>query len=74
VCHQEGSGKSGINEIHQLLVIADYVNIWEENANDAKKNNEAVLETCRHVDLEAEAEKYGYKFLSPHKTAGQNRS
>jgi hypothetical protein len=60
-----------LNRTHQLLVYADDVNLLGENINIIKTNAEALLDTGKKIDLEANSERTKYMFMSRHQTAGK---
>jgi hypothetical protein len=49
-----------LNGTHQLLVYADDVHLLSENINIIKKNTEVVLDACKEVGLEVNAENAKY--------------
>jgi hypothetical protein len=61
-----------LNGTHQLLVYADDVNLFSEDIKAIKKNTETLLDVSKDVDLEVNADKPKYMFMSRHQTTGQN--
>jgi hypothetical protein len=53
---------------HQLLACADAVNSLGENIDFIKKHIEALLDASKDGDLEVNAEKTKYMFMSHHQT------
>jgi hypothetical protein len=61
---QENKQGFELNETHQLLVYANDVNLLRQNTNIIKKNTEALLDAGKEVDLEVNADKTKYMFMS----------
>jgi hypothetical protein len=59
---------------HQLLVYADYVNIFGRSMLTVKKNTEAFVVTGKEISLEVNAEKTKYMVLSQDQNVGQNHN
>jgi hypothetical protein len=60
------------NVTQQLLVYADYVNLWGKTKNIIKKNTEALLNDSEKTGLEVIQRKLcTYMFMSRHQTTGQ---
>jgi hypothetical protein len=63
-----------LNGAHQLLVYADDVNLLGNNIDTIKKNTKTLIDACKEVSLEVNAEKTKYMLLSRHQNAGQNHN
>jgi ketol-acid reductoisomerase len=63
-----------LNDTHQLLVYADYVNIVVGSIHTIRKNIEALLIASKEIGLEVNAEKTKYMVMSRGQNAGQNIS
>jgi hypothetical protein len=63
-----------LNGTHQLLVNADNVNLLGDSINIIKDNSEILLEACRNIGLEINAEKIKYMIASLHPNSGENQS
>jgi hypothetical protein len=50
------------------------VNLLGNNIDNIKKNTETLIDTCKEVGLEVNAEKIKYMLLSCHENAGQNHN
>jgi hypothetical protein len=61
-----------LNGTHQLLVYADDVNLFGNNANTVKKNTDALTDANEEVSMEVNTEENKYMLLSLHQNAGQN--
>jgi hypothetical protein len=55
-----------VNGSHQLLVYVDDVNLLGNNIDTIRKYTETVSDASKKVDLEVNAEKTRYIFLSYH--------
>jgi hypothetical protein len=56
---------------HQLFVCADDVNLLGVNVDTIKENLETLLEACRNIGLEIDAEKTRYMIMSRCPNSGQ---
>jgi hypothetical protein len=61
-----------LNGTQQLLIYADDVNILSDNIDIIKKNTKSLIDASKKNDLEVNAEKSKYMFLSRHKNIEQN--
>jgi hypothetical protein len=61
-----------LNGIHQLLVSADNVNLWDDSVNSIIEKTETLLEANRDTGLKINAEKT--KYMSRHPNSGQNQN
>jgi hypothetical protein len=52
-----------LNQTHQLLLYADYVNSVGEGMNTTTKNMKALLDMHKEVGLKVNAQKTNYTFL-----------
>jgi hypothetical protein len=68
---QENQEGLKLNETHQFLAYADDVNIVEGNIDITKKNTEALLDACKKVGPEANAQKTDYMIMSRNQKIGQ---
>jgi len=67
ICHYEGSGKPRwleLNGTHQLLVYADDVKMLGGSIHTIKKNTKASVVMSKETDLEVNANKIKYMFMS----------
>jgi hypothetical protein len=62
-----------LNGTHQLLAYGDDEDMLGNNIDTVKKRTETLSDASKEVDLEVNAEKTKYMFLSLHQNAGQNR-
>jgi hypothetical protein len=62
-----------LNGTQQLLVFADYVNIFGGSVHAIKKNTEALVVASKEIGLEVNAEKTKYMVMSRAQNAGENR-
>jgi hypothetical protein len=69
---QENQVGLKLNETHQLLVYADYVNLLGDNIGSIKKNIVTLTDASKDVGLEVNREKTKYMLLSRHQNARQN--
>jgi hypothetical protein len=60
-----------MNGTHLLLVCADDVNLLGININITKKDTETLLNVCKEVGLEVNADRTKFLFTSRHQTIGQ---
>jgi sorting nexin-29 len=63
-----------LNGTNQLLVYADDVNLLGDSVNTIKENSETLLEACKDIGLEINAEKTKYMIMSRHPNTGQNQN
>jgi hypothetical protein len=63
-----------LNGTYQLLVYADNANLLGNSVNIIKENKETLLEACRDIGLEINAEKTKYMIMSHHLNSGQNQN
>jgi hypothetical protein len=71
---QENEVGFELNETHQLLFYADYINLLGDSVNTIKENLETLLEASRDIGLEINAEKTKYMIMSPYPNSGQNQN
>ena len=63
-----------LNDTHQLLVYADYVNILGGSVHTVKKNAEALVAATKEIGLEVNADKIKYMVMSRDQNAGRSHS
>ena len=62
------------SQINQVLVYADYVNIWGGSVHNIKENEEALVVASKEVGLEVNADKTNYMFMSRDQNAGRSNN
>jgi hypothetical protein len=60
-----------LNGTHQLLVYADYVNVWGGSVYTVKENSEALVVVSKDIGLEVNADKM---VMSQDQNAGRSHS
>jgi hypothetical protein len=69
---QENQAGLKLNETHQLLAYADYMNLLGDNIDTIKKNTETLIDGSNEVCLEINVEKTKFMLLSRYQNAGRN--
>jgi hypothetical protein len=71
---QENQMGVKLDETHQPLVYAEYVNLLGDKINTVQKKRETLIDAFNEVGLEVNAEKTKYMLLSRHQNLGQNHN
>jgi hypothetical protein len=61
---QENEVGLELNGAHQLLVYADGINLLGDSVNTINENSETLLEACKNIGLEINAEKTKYMIMT----------